>query len=282
MAVVFAFLAAFGFAMASVGQQRVASQVHTRHALRLGLLKNLISNWRWVAATLLDAGAFVFEAIALGLGSLVLVQAILPSSLLFGLPVAARLMGRRMSRKEWLAAVAVAGGIVVFLVTASPSGGKSQATGAAWLVLGGIIVVSVATLVAVGASASSVAVKSGCWVAGGALSYALLAAVTKSTVDLLGDGIGAVFSSWQPYVLVLSAGTGTLLVQSAFQTGSLSTSMPLIAMTEPVAGTLIGSIVFAENLRHDPIHIVVMVAALLTMFAGVVTLSRSPLARYIS
>ncbi|MGB6058036.1 MAG: DMT family transporter [Microthrixaceae bacterium] len=282
MAVLFAFLAAFGFAMASVGQQRVASAVPSRHALRVGLLVQLVANWRWLVATTIDFASFVLEGIALNFGSLVLVQALLPSSLLFALPVSAKLVGRRLSRSEWLGAIGVAAGITMFLVAAAPSEGRSDAPAVTWLVLVGIILSLVVVLVATGLRSSSSALTSGCWATAGAVTYAFMAAATKSLVGLLGDGLGVALSSWQPYAVVLSAVLGTVLIQSAFQAGSLSASMPLMVMIEPISGALIGSIVLQEQINRGPIHIAVMALAMASMLVGVVTLSRSPLARYIA
>lgn len=260
----------------------MAADVPKEHALKVGLLMRLATNWKWLAATGIDAMAFGVEAIALGLGSLVVVQAVLPSTLLFALPLGAMVGGGRLSRNEWIAAFAVAGGIALFLFAASPTAGSSQAPTRVWIALLTFAATIVGLLAFTGARSELAPVKAGCWASAGAILYAVLSALTKSTVDLLGSGIGTVLSSWQPYVAGLCALSGTLLIQSAFQSGSLSTSLPLMLMIEPISGVLIGSFVFLERLNHGPLHLAAMAAALTAMLCGVVTLSKSPLAAYMA
>lgn len=282
MGIALALLAAFGFAIASVFQQRIARAVPREHALRASLLVELATNGKWLLATAIDAGAFVVEAVALNVGSLALVQALLATSLLFALPISAALLGHRLSRTEWWGAGAVAAGIVVFLLVAAPGEGRSQAPASVWVAFVAIAAASMLILIIAGVRSRRSPVRAGCWAAAGAIAYAFTAAVLKSGVDVLGTGIGAFVTSWQAYALAVAAVTGTLLVQSAFQTGELSASMPILVVVEPVSGALVGSLVFLEGLRHTPLALVAMGLAMLVMAAGVFTLSRSPLARYLA
>lgn len=282
MDIALALLAAFGFAVASVGQQRIARALPREHALHASLLVVLASNGKWLLATAVDFGAFAVEAVALNVGSLAVVQALLATSLLFALPISAGLLGHRLTRAEWWGASAVAAGIVVFLLVAAPGEGRSQAPTSVWVTFVAIAATSTLILVIVGARSNRSSVRAGCWAAAGAIAYAFTAAVLKSGVDVLGTGIGAFITSWQAYALAAAAITGTLLVQSAFQTGELSASMPILVVVEPVSGAFVGSLVFAEGLRHTPIALVAMGLAILVMAAGVLTLSRSPLAHYLA
>ena len=74
----------------------------------------------WLFGIALDVGAYFLEALALANGSIVLVQTLLVSGLLFALPLSAIGRADRPGRKEWFAAAAVAGGIAVFLAVGDP------------------------------------------------------------------------------------------------------------------------------------------------------------------
>src|SRR4051812_21570046 len=84
MAVFFSLVAAFGYAVASVLQQRAATAVPAEYSMRIGLLTRLIRRPLWLAGMAADLAAFGFEALALGLGTLAVVQPIL----VLGLPLA--------------------------------------------------------------------------------------------------------------------------------------------------------------------------------------------------
>ena len=73
------------------------------------------------------AGGFGFQAAALALGRLVVVEPVFPTGLLFALLLAARVEGRRLRHAEWTAAVATVAGLAAFLVAAQPSGGNRTA-----------------------------------------------------------------------------------------------------------------------------------------------------------
>ena len=70
-----------------------------------------------------DVGGYVFEALALGVGTLVLVEPILATSLLLSLFLGATINHRVISHSAWIAAVVFAIGISMFLYLAAPTQG---------------------------------------------------------------------------------------------------------------------------------------------------------------
>ena len=66
---------------------------------------------------------FALQAAALGLGSVLLVQALLVTSLLFALPISARPAHRRVTRWEWMWAVLLAAAVAVIVTVGNPTGG---------------------------------------------------------------------------------------------------------------------------------------------------------------
>jgi drug/metabolite transporter (DMT)-like permease len=92
-------------------------------ALLLRLLRD--RTW-WIGSALATAG-FVLQATALGLASVLLVQALLVTSLLFALPLSAYVGGRRISRAQWVWALMLAAGVAVVVTVGNPAQGTARA-----------------------------------------------------------------------------------------------------------------------------------------------------------
>ena len=100
LAVALAVLAAALFAVAAAVQQRSAAAVADDRGRGPKLVLTLVRQPLWWVGTLADVGGYAAQAAALGLGSLLLVQPLLVTSLLFALPLGAWLAGRRLRRSD--------------------------------------------------------------------------------------------------------------------------------------------------------------------------------------
>src|SRR5205823_14650506 len=135
MVVVSALGSALLYALAAVFQQRAAVAEPPEHSLRLRLLIGLLRRPMWLVGLGCDISAFVLQFWALDHGSLVLVQPLLVSGLLFALPLGAVLSKERMRRHDWTGAGLVVLGLSVFLIVAQPDRGSSDAAPRVWLML---------------------------------------------------------------------------------------------------------------------------------------------------
>src|SRR5580658_2661329 len=97
-----------------------------QRSMRVGLLTDLAREPVWLAGLGGQVAGFGLQAAALGVGSLVVVQAIGPASLLVALPLAARMMREPMRRSDHVGMAATVGGLIAFLVVASPRTGTAQ------------------------------------------------------------------------------------------------------------------------------------------------------------
>jgi drug/metabolite transporter (DMT)-like permease len=277
IAIVLAVSAGFAYALASVLQQRAASEAPPELSLRPGLLLALVRRPLWLVGTVTDGVAYVLEAASLAFGSIIIVQPLLVTGLLWALPLAAVGRPERVTRREWVPAIALVLGLAVFVTVGDPHGGRAQASGLAWLLttLALSVPVALAVIAARGAPpgrrALLLAFSAGC-------VYGLTAALTKSTLDLLDDGVVELFTHWQPYALVAAGLLGFLLNQSAFQAGHLAASLPAMAVTDPVVGCCIGVVLFGETLGATGVLAVAVTAgAIVVMTVATVSLARSPL-----
>jgi hypothetical protein len=171
-------------------------------------------------------------------------------------------------------------GIGVFLRLAAPSGGRLHAPGSSWLLAGLVTAGVVLTAVAVafglrgrpGASASRRAAVLG---SATGISWGFMAAVIKELSSHLGDGIGAIVTTWSLYLL-LAAGAATMLLAShALAAGPLAASQPGFTIVDPLTASLLGVFLFGEHIQTGPAALAGEALALAVVIAGAITLSRS-------
>ncbi|TQF68238.1 hypothetical protein FK531_14080 [Rhodococcus spelaei] len=271
LAIALALVGALLFAVGSVFQQNAAAGVSEDDAL----LGELIRSPRWWAGLLGDVGGYGFQAAALGLGSVLVVQPLIVSTLLFALPLSARFSGTRMTGRTWATAIALAVSLAVFLVVGDPTEGDDSATLRHWViplaVLAGLCVVAVAVSAArIGPGPRALLLG----FASGAL-YGVAVAMTKPVITNFDHGLGAVLTDWVTWGLVVAGIGGFYLQQLAFHAGSLAASLPAITIGEPLVAAFLGFTVLGERLRVAGPGIAVIVVAVIVMIVTTVELSRS-------
>lgn len=271
LAVACALVGALLFACGSVAQQSAAADVAEDGAL----LSELIRKPRWWAGLLGDLGGYVFQVIALGLGSVLVVQPLIVATLLFALPLSARFAGTRMTARTWVTAAALAVSLAVFLVVGNPTEGVEDATFGHWLVPLGLVVGLCAAAVA--AAATPIAAGPRALLLGfasGAL-YGVAVALTKPVLGLLDQGPATVLTHWPLWALAAAGIGGFYLQQRAFHAGSLAASLPAITIAEPLVAAFLGFAVLGERLRVAGPGLAVIVVAVAVMLVTTVALSRA-------
>ena len=221
-------------------------------------------------------GGYVAQAVALHLGSLNVVQPLLVSELVILVAVLWLWYATPLRARDVAAAVLTGAGLGVFLSVASPTIGARVPTDGPWLLVGLVTAGFVALCLMLGSSGPP-------WrralVRGAAASvgFALVAALTKSVSDVLVKGPGALFGSWQLYVL---AGVGLfsfVVMQSAFQVGPFAASQSTLILVNPFVSIAIGRVLYGETLRGGALDVALEVVALAVMVVGALGLSTSSL-----
>ena len=277
MAYLFALSAGLCYAIASVFQHRVAAAAPKHLSLSPRLILEMVRHPMWLFGIGLDLGAYFLEALALANGSIVLVQTLLVSGLLFALPLSAIGRADRPGRKEWIAAAAVAGGIAVFLAVGDPNDGHGRATALDWVIAFAVCGSIIVAMVAATRHAVPHYRALGLAVATGAC-YALTAALTKQVVTVIEHhGFGGLPVHWPVYALGVFSIIGLILNQSAFNAGHLAASLPALAVTNPILSSILGVALFEESLAaHGVLQYAITALAIVIMLTGVVRLARSP------
>ncbi|MGE2735784.1 DMT family transporter [Mycolicibacterium vaccae] len=274
LTVLLALLAAVFLAVGIVVRQRATLDVPAELGISSVMFTTLIRRRLWWAGTAAALAGFVFQALALAEGSLLLVQPILVSALLFALPLSARWAGRRVSRAEWAWAVLLTVALAVFVVLAKANPGDYEASLSTSAVVAVVCTAAVLACVLVGTRTAGWRRAVLLAVAVGVL-FGVVAVLTKLVMHLLThEGIGAALSTPVLYLLVVLGVVAMLLQQSAFHAGSLQTSVPTMLVLEPMIAVLLGAVVLGEHLdvgRWDAVALAVSTAA---MVAGTIALGR--------
>jgi drug/metabolite transporter (DMT)-like permease len=272
MDVVLALAAALCFSLGTVLQGQVAATASEEEARRAGFLLRLARRPRWLAGIAADAVGFVGQAVALAIGRLVVVQPLLATSVVFSLPLGAKLGGRRVARRDMVAALAVTAGLGIFLVVADPSGGREDATAAAWIVSFAATAVLCAAL-ALAARGRPPARRAGLIGAAAGILFGLSAALTKATVERVDEGVLEVLLDWHLYALIVVGYASMSLSQSSLQTGALAPSVATQMSLDPIASLLLGIFAFDETVHEDTAGLIAALAAFAVMIVGIVTLA---------
>jgi drug/metabolite transporter (DMT)-like permease len=266
--------AALFIAMGDVIHQRSAHEVTDEQVGHLQLFVRLLKDRGWWVGSLVSAVGFALQAAALGLGSVLLVQALLVTSLLFALPLNARANHHRVSRFEWTWAVLLAVSVVVIVTVGNPTAGHSRAGTETWLAVGAVLGPLIALFI-IGARLLARRKISAILLAcvSGAL-WGLFAILTKGVVDRLGDGIWELLRTPELYAWALVAVAGTGYQQASFRAGSMTASLPTMTVTEPVVASVLGVVVLGETLRPGEAGWITLVGAVTVMVVATAALAR--------
>jgi drug/metabolite transporter (DMT)-like permease len=274
LVVVLALVAALCAALGIVIRQRATQEVPAEQAMSTAIVATLSRNPLWWAGTLTAVAGYVCQALALSKGSLLLVQPLLVTSLLFALPISAALSHRRIARSEWGWALLLTLGLAVFVVVGQPREGHYRPPVPAWALVVTMFVPLVVVCVALAARAAgrrravllAVAV---------AVLFATVAVLTKISMHRLTvGGLKALLIIPAPYLVLVLAVGATVLQQSAFHAGELQTSVPTMLVLEPLVAVLLGVVVLGEHLAVTGAAAGVLPVAVVAMVAPTIALAR--------
>jgi drug/metabolite transporter (DMT)-like permease len=275
LAIVLALVGAVLFALGTVLQQKGAMEESGAEDLEAGSLLRLLRKPVWLLGVGIDGLGYACQAAALGVGTIVVVQPLLVLSVVFALPLGARLTGQRVGRREVVGALVVVVGLAAFTLVSNPEGGKDDATDRAWII-GAAITGGVAlALVLASRGERSPGVRAALLGTASGVLFGLIAALTKATVDRLDDGIIAVLADWHLYGLIGASVIAFALMQGALATGALAPALSTIMVFETIVGVACGIWMLGEELHEEAWGVALSVAALVLVIVGLIALSRS-------
>lgn len=264
-------LSAFAFALGLVLQQRGTLQTSAPEG-DPRFLREIIRKPVWLLGCLLLLVGWGFQAAALRYGSLALVQSLQALSLVFALPLGVRLTGQRVGRRSIIGAGTTIVGIILFVTLGQPQGGITQPAAQAWWISAAVIGAVVSVLVLVARSRRG-PVPAALFATAAGLSFAFQAAVTKMLVTRLGQGLGAVMTSWPLYVFIMAEVAGFVLQQAALKTGFLAPATAALNAATLAVSVLLGVVIFQESISAGHGRLAPALIGLVIAVVGVVTLA---------
>lgn len=269
IAIGFALTSALTVAWGTVLRHRIAEDAPGDspflHAIRRPL---------WWLGTFTALAGYGLQIVALGFGSLLVVQPILVLSLMFTLPMAARYQGRRLSFSELFWATLLTVAVATLVLLGKPTAGNPLPSLSRWApaLAVGIIAMVAATRFAQRQIRNERALILG-MVTGGIYGY--VAVLSKATVDIfVHQGFFGLLTTWEGYSLIAGALIGTVVQQYAFNAGELKNSLPAMTIMEPIVAFALGYIVLEEKFQVTGWGWLFMAIALLVMILATIALSR--------
>ena len=281
--VVLALTASAFTATASLAQRQAAASAPEKLSLNIHLLGYLLRRPVWFLGIASMILGFVFQILALRVGTLSVVQPLIATELVLVFGVIAIQHPRRVQLRDWFSAVGTVVGLGTFLALARPGGGHDHASAFMWISAGlatfgvAALLTAVACLPNRAGSNASGARKAALLGIAAATGFGFVAAVIKELSSHLSQGPSGILLNWSPYVLLLTGAAAFFLASSAFQAGSLASSQPGLTVVDPLVASLLGVVLFGERLAHSPGVLTEEIMALGLLIGSVILLSRSPL-----
>jgi drug/metabolite transporter (DMT)-like permease len=229
----------------------------------------------WLLGIVCDTGGLVLQIIALHLGSLVVVQPLLISGLIFALAMRRATGRRHVTGRQLGWAAVLAAALATFIVLAAQGSRAASVDRLPALIAGAAGLAVVVVCIALGRRLSSQGGAAALLGAAVGLIYAATAALLKVLSDIAVRHPVHVLAAWQLYVTIALGAAGLLLNQLAFQAGPLAASLPATSAVDPLASIAIGVVVFDEQVRRLNGAGLVLLVLLVVLAVSVVALARS-------
>lgn len=269
-AIILALASALSQALGTVMRHQTMDRAGGRIESRFGVLASRY----WWAGMVISLAGFLFQGLALAYGSLILVQTISVTSLIFALPLGAWMNHRRVSKTELFWGHVLTACVMVLVAFGRPTGGDAHPTFWEWVLacVGGVVVVAVLLKLARRREAGGGrAVLFG--VAGGT-AFAYVALFTKGVTQRWhAGGAWEVATTGEVYALAMAAVAALTLQQMSFEAGAVHQAVPASTVTTPVISMALGVVVLGERFGVDGVHLLTLGMTLAIMAAATVALA---------
>ncbi len=256
-------------------QQYAARQEPESRFLSWRILTDLLRKPRWLIGIACMVAGQLLAAWSLGHLELTLVEPLLTTYLLFALLLAVPMSKQAMHWTEAVGALILCAGVALLSVSRSTKPiGLSFGSFSHWpaaAIIAGIAFVAVQ----IGQRARGPARATLTGLAAG-LVFGIQDALTRQTLEIVqGHPLTVVFTTWPPYCLLGAGIVGLWLMQNAFSAGPLHSSLPTIAAGEPVAGIVLGIVVFGDRIQISAGQLAIEAGGIAALIVGVVMVARS-------
>lgn len=225
----------------------------------------------------LQVTAFISQAIALKNGPLIIVEPLLTCDLIFLLVIIHWRLDIRMRLRDWIAAIMIMGGLTGLFAATNPQEGHLNYQAEPWIILVSIAAPVIIALAVVIRHLKSPQGRASLAALAAAAAFALNAAFTKLSLNLLTKhGVIVMLTSWPIFALIVSGLVSLYLMLNAYGSGPLAISQPIMEVVEPAAAVIIGVMIFGDSYNSSIAALAIGLASTLVLIAGIVSLGSSP------
>lgn len=251
-------------------QAREAREVPHEHGLKPSLLRRLLRNRRWLAATGLGLLGWPLEIAALLLAPLTVVQPCIASGLILLLWLGTTRLGEAPGRRELLAVAAIIAGIAG-VAWAAPERSTDHAGAGAIAVALALVAVPILAPYTfrrrAGVLGTLAVLSAGC-------GYAWTAIASKLLTDELAAGAVLVAIAWLA-TAAASEGLALLSEMSALQRRPATHVAPAMFAIQVLVPVILAPLIFNESWGETPLGGLALVAFIALSLAGTILLAGS-------
>jgi drug/metabolite transporter (DMT)-like permease len=257
-------------------QQAAAEQEPQAYYLRLRLILDLLRRRRWLLGFGIMISGQLLSAWCVGHLALTLYEPLLATSLIFALALAVPISHQRLRATELIGAIILSCGVAALSLSREPGTPHvSFGSFADWPAAAGIAVIAYCCIHA--GHRRSGPTRATLTGVGAGLVFGISDALTRRTVQILdAHSFHGLVASWPPYCLVAAALIANWLMQNAFNAAPLNSSLPAITASEPLAGILLGIVVFGDTIDISVGMLAIQAAGIAALVIGVIMVARAP------
>lgn len=273
----FGLCAALSISLGAVLQSRAARQLENPPKHPLALLLRLLRVPLWLLGAGFAALSGLFHVIALRDGSLLEVESLLVTSLLFALVFGVFLSKSPITGRDWFGACLTVFGLIFFLGFAEPADGDYVVPLLGWIITGIVITAIVVGLLALLRKTTSPNPRAALLGTIAALFLGTAAIMLKLITELLRNDESRVSLVAAIVVLGICELGAIATQQMAFRAGDLAPALGPFIGANPLFAGLIGIVVFEERFHTDPVNLIGGIFGIAMMVGGIFYLANSPL-----
>jgi drug/metabolite transporter (DMT)-like permease len=257
-------------------QQHAAEQEPQAYYMRLRLILDLLRRRRWLLGFGIMISGQLLSAWCVGHLALTLYEPLLATSLIFALALAVPISHQRLRATELIGAVILSCGVAALSLSREPGTPHvSFGSFADWPAAAGVAAIAYCCIHA--GHRRSGPTRATLTGVGAGLVFGISDALTRRTVQILdAHSFHGLLTSWPPYCLVAAALIANWLMQNAFNAAPLHSSLPAITASEPLAGILLGIVVFGDTIDISVGMLAVQAAGIAALVVGVIMVARAP------
>ncbi|MCB5169852.1 hypothetical protein LG634_34260 [Streptomyces bambusae] len=231
-----------GSVLQAVGSRRAAradsgSGVTQHGGPNLSSTAKAAMTWEFIVGTILDFVGFGLGALAARLLPLFLSQTVISANLVITAVLSVKMLGIRLSRKEWASIGVVCGALVLLATAAGHEGGHHADRSVHWWLLGVTVALMAGGTVAVRFLGARAAILAGLL---SGLGFGALGVGVRILDGVEPFSLGALLADPALYAIVIAGAGGMYLHTVALQIGSVNGATAALVVGETVLPGAIG------------------------------------------